>query len=357
VDTRSLRRSSLRLPPLGIVAPPRPFATDHGAVNAAPPPALDGAERLALLAGDARRYVQATDEHYDVIIAEVFHPSRDGAGALYTVEHFEAVRARLAEGGLFCQWLPLFQLDLDTLRTIVRTFVHVYPNVHAYLAHYSLGQPLLGLVAFDQPPAYASHWLQRRVQDARLARDLRAVRLDSDFALFGAFLAARDSLVAFAGDGPLNTDDRPVVAFRAPSFLYRMPEPAHVRLLSLLEALDGRPEDLSRELVQADPAFAARLAAYWQARDAYLAAGTAVRPAADPRAMLAQIEEPLFEVLGLSSDFLPAYMPLLALAQQLHGEHPAQTRRLLARLIDTSPERPEARALAQRLYQNERGSP
>ena len=45
------------------------------------------------------------------VVADLFHPGRDGAGALYTREHFAAVRELLTEGGLFCQWLPLYQLD------------------------------------------------------------------------------------------------------------------------------------------------------------------------------------------------------------------------------------------------------
>lgn len=96
---------------------------------------------LGIVVSDARRFVHVSQETYDVVIADLFHPARDGAGALYTVEHFTAIRGLLNSGGLFCQWLPLYQLDLDTRRVIVRTFLHVYPNGSAYLAHYSLRTP------------------------------------------------------------------------------------------------------------------------------------------------------------------------------------------------------------------------
>ena len=55
--------------------------------------------RLSVRVADARRYVQASSAQYDVIVADLFHPARDGAGSLYTVEHFEAVHHRLAAGG------------------------------------------------------------------------------------------------------------------------------------------------------------------------------------------------------------------------------------------------------------------
>ena len=103
--------------------------------------------RLHIMAGDARRFVRASREHYDVIVADNFHPARSGSGSLYTVEHFSAVQARLADDGLFCQWLPLHQLDLDTLRSIVRSFIAVYPHGYAILATNSLETPVIGLVA------------------------------------------------------------------------------------------------------------------------------------------------------------------------------------------------------------------
>ena len=58
-----------------------------------------------------------------MIVADLFHPSRDGAGYLYTVEHFQAVKQRLAPGGVFCQWLPIYQLDMKVLKTIMRSFL------------------------------------------------------------------------------------------------------------------------------------------------------------------------------------------------------------------------------------------
>src|SRR5207244_5953044 len=83
--------------------------------------------QLKLFVADARRFVRVTSAQYDAIVADLFHPARDGAGSLYTLEHFQAIRERLAPGGLFCQWLPLHQLDEDMLRVITRTFPEVFP--------------------------------------------------------------------------------------------------------------------------------------------------------------------------------------------------------------------------------------
>src|SRR5262249_50718909 len=117
---------------------------------------------------DARRFVRTTSERYDVAVADVYHPWIDGAGTLYTREHFSAIRELLTEGGLFCQWLPLHQLDLATLRIIIRTFLAEFPHASAYLAQFSTGTPLVALVGSREEKTYPDDWFSRRVTAAVL---------------------------------------------------------------------------------------------------------------------------------------------------------------------------------------------
>src|SRR5437667_5231159 len=118
---------------------------------------------LKLRVGDARRFVRATKAQYDVIVADLFHPARDGAGALYTLEHFQAIRERLAPGGLFCQWLPLHQLDEDMLRVITRTFLEVFPGGQGWLLRFNVDAPVLGLVGSVGPLHYSTQWVEKRL--------------------------------------------------------------------------------------------------------------------------------------------------------------------------------------------------
>ena len=141
------------------------------------------------------------------LLPRFFHPSRDGAGSLYTVEHFQAIRQRLTPDGLFCQWLPLFQLDIPTLRLITRSFLQVFPQAQLHLAHFSLRQPLLCLLGGQGEISFSDNWLLPRVHDRNLQQQLVQARLNSDFALFGGFLAGASALTKFTQGVPLNTDD------------------------------------------------------------------------------------------------------------------------------------------------------
>lgn len=152
--------------------------------------------------------------------ADNFHPARSGSGALYTAEHFAAVRGRLAGGGLFCQWLPLHQLDLATLRSIVAAFVTAFPGGFAMPATHSLETPVLGLVGRADTRRFELGALQKRLADASPALRTAAVGLPDSFAVLGSFVAGPAALARFAGDAPVNSDDHPVVSYRAPRITY-----------------------------------------------------------------------------------------------------------------------------------------
>ncbi len=296
--------------------------------------------RLHRLASDARRFVRTTLQRYDVVVADNFHPARSGAGSLYTVEHFRAVRETLAPGGLFCQWLPLHQLDLETLRSIVRSFLAVYPQGRAMLATYSLETPVLGLVAQAGPGPFHLADTQQRLDASALKPALPAHGIGDAYALLGSFVAGPAALAEFAAPARMNTDDLPVVAYGAPRITYAPDSLPRERLMALLAALRVAPADVLD--VAADPDGAARLAAYWQARSRFLAAGLNVRPTADVRRMLAQVGGPLLDVLKTSPDFRPAYDPLLQMARALGRSDPSAARALLAELARLQPAWPQA---------------
>ncbi|MBL8279520.1 MAG: spermidine synthase [Pelomonas sp.] len=135
-------------------------------------PALGEGPRPHFIVADARRHVRTSTAQYDVIVSDNFHPARSGSGALYTREHFSAVRERLAAQGLFCQWLPLHQLDLDTLRSITASFLAVFPDGAAVLASHSLDTPTLGLVARRSGTRFAQHTPPAMARDFGLAEPL-----------------------------------------------------------------------------------------------------------------------------------------------------------------------------------------
>ncbi|GKT10165.1 fused MFS/spermidine synthase [Desulforhabdus sp. TSK] len=307
--------------------------------------------QLHWVVADARRYVNCSRDVYDVIVADLFHPARDGAGSLYTREHFLAIKARLNAGGIFCQWLPLYQMDLDVLRVIVRTFMEVFPDGSAFLAHYSIKAPILALISGKPAGDSSSDWWDVRTEDARLKRALQAVRLDNLYNFWGCFLASGEDLRQFAADAPLNTDDHPIVTFEAPRFAYRKEESAAGRLLYLLDRFRPMPHQvLASPHTHEEQDVHQRLAAYWKARNLFIHAGVGVSETSDVEVLVRSTREKLLETIQTSPDFTAAYFPLLAMAQQLYRRDPQAARALLHDLEKANPRREEARSVRSRLF-------
>ncbi|MGB5296641.1 MAG: spermidine synthase, partial [Thermoanaerobaculia bacterium] len=301
--------------------------------------------RLEVRVADARRYVRATVESYDVIVADLFHPARDGAGALYTVEHFRAVRQRLAVDGLFCQWLPLHQLDLPTLGTIVRSFLAVFPDSHAFLAYLNVEAPALGLVGTSGPIGWTPDWYEQRVRSSGLSMVMAENGLGSSLALFGTFVGDGDWLAELSATSALNTDNHPRVIFLAPSAAYtRGRDPSE-----LLHQLLRRWSPKAAQLLASDGTgqglkLAARLDHYFVARDLYLQAEIE-RVGGD----LEEAVESYLASVRASADFRTGYAQLLLLAQERMVAMPAAAIEILQALELAAPERPEASQLLRRL--------
>lgn len=334
-----------------VIAASALFRSEADLAPGGPADPAAGTPRVRILAADARRYTRAATQRYDVVVADNFHPARSGSGALYTVEHFQAVQARLnPDGGVFCQWLPLHQMDLGTLRHIVKAFLTVYPGAFAMLATNSLETPTLGLVATADGRKLDWQAVRERVNPrGQPTPRLAALGLHDAYAVLGNVVAGPQALARFAGDAAANTDQHPVVTYRAPRITYQPEGTPADRLLALLPQLGTQPGELLMASGSASPASPAspmshdaRLAAYWTARTKYLVSGRTVQPVNDVRQMLAQVQQPLLDVLQTSPDFRPAYDPLLRMAQALARIDPAAGRSLLGELQRVQPGREEA---------------
>lgn len=101
-----------------------------------------------LVVEDGRTWLAAHQSAFDVIISDLFLPWGPGEGRLYTIEHFTAARRALRPGGLFCLWLPMYQLNDDQFMVILHTFLQVFPHADIFIRETSDTAPALGLLGW-----------------------------------------------------------------------------------------------------------------------------------------------------------------------------------------------------------------
>jgi spermidine synthase len=104
--------------------------------------------RVRVVVEDGRLFFRASRERFDVVVGDLFVPWQAGTANLYTVEQFAAVHDHLAPGGLFAQWLPLFQLDEVGFWGIANTFTSVFPNAWLAIADFQPYNPAVALIGW-----------------------------------------------------------------------------------------------------------------------------------------------------------------------------------------------------------------
>jgi spermidine synthase len=127
-----------------------------------------GAPRAEMVVEDARNFLRGAGRQFDVIIGDLVVPWRRDESALYSAEHFAAVRRALAPGGLFCQWLPLFQLSEEEFRIVTATFLDVFPRATLWRGDFAPDHPALALIGHaDNNAVMDPAAVGRRVREMR----------------------------------------------------------------------------------------------------------------------------------------------------------------------------------------------
>jgi spermidine synthase len=155
---------------------------------------------VVLRVDDGRNYLLTTRKKYDVITADIILPRHAGAGALYSREYFQLVRNAMKDDGLVLQWNG-GESD-TTYRLILRTFLSVFPETTLWAD----GTLMVGSL---QPFTFSRRAYERRYQDPRF-REL----FDWDFTTVAdMYLAGPPELRTWVGEGPVLTDDRPIIEY------------------------------------------------------------------------------------------------------------------------------------------------
>jgi len=163
---------------------------------------------LDLQHDEARRFLMRSEQHYDVIVGDLFHPDMVGRGALLSVEQFRRAKKRLNEQGLFVQWLAFNQFDQHSLQVVLRSFADVFAHNAVFVDGYRLG-----LVGFANQHRPASVLLT-----AAPAKGLWGD--EGGWTWIGRYWGDVSSLLGDAMQGSRQGEWTPVIEFSLPSMRY-----------------------------------------------------------------------------------------------------------------------------------------
>lgn len=167
--------------------------------------------KTKVIVDDARHYLIANDKKYDVIVSDLFVPWESETGYLYTVEHYELSLSRLKKDGLFCQWLPVYQLGQGEFELIANSFASVFPNTTIWWGQLEKTSPVVALIGSKS---------KIRIDESRLLERqkelFRNVKFDHSISTPQLLLDHYIGDWTQDVDSLLNTDEHPRVEFSTP---------------------------------------------------------------------------------------------------------------------------------------------
>jgi len=213
-----LQRNAVELSQGSIISAERWFAPlNHGVL-----------QKTRVDRDDARHFLSATQNKYDVIIGDVFHPDLVGLSSLLSVQQFQRARNRLNDNGIFVQWLALNQFDSESLGVILRTFHRVFPEAQLFLDGMHLA-----LVGPRQKFAGAAGMLHNLQRMSSEQQDAVTVG-EGGWTWLGRYWGPLAET-----EGPVQDEWSPVLEFRLPRARYAGDLDVQASLRSLLKIRPG----------------------------------------------------------------------------------------------------------------------
>ena len=172
-------------------------------------------DKTKIVCDDARHYLLATEDKFDVIVSDLFVPWESESGYLYTVEHYEVAATRMKEGGLFCQWLPLYQVGEAEFESIANSFAEVFPSVTLWWGKLAGSRgPVIAFVGGLNPIEIDSEAMNRRIERLGLSMDVDPSIARAELVL--DHFVGRWDQTSGSTSVALNRDEFPVVEFSTP---------------------------------------------------------------------------------------------------------------------------------------------
>lgn len=165
-----------------------------------------------LVIDDARSYLQATEQQFDVIVTDCTNLKYKSNPLLYTTDYFQVMKNRLVPGGISAAWVPLSGLSFNDLRVLIASFHKVYPHMTIWLYSRSLTHFVI-FVGTEKPLQVDLPSIGERMAREGVREDLQEIAITNEL-LFGSMLFLNeDHINALVKGVPLHTDNHPILEF------------------------------------------------------------------------------------------------------------------------------------------------
>lgn len=91
--------------------------------------------RSSLHVEDAKTFFTSHGKHYDIIVSEPPNPWVSGVSTLFSQEFYSRIKRHLNPGGVFTQWIQLYEIDIGLLATVFNALDAEFEDYVVYRAN------------------------------------------------------------------------------------------------------------------------------------------------------------------------------------------------------------------------------
>jgi predicted membrane-bound spermidine synthase len=166
---------------------------------------------------DAKTFFSVARSRYDIIVSEPSNPWVSGVSSLFTSEFYRNVVGHLNEGGVLVQWVQLYEIDFDSVASIMKALSPWFADYAVYVSNErnilivaSRGVPVREV----DPAVFARPAVREELTSVGLASvdDVRVRRIGGKELLDPYFARSR---------APVNSDYFPFIDHEAPRARYK----------------------------------------------------------------------------------------------------------------------------------------
>ncbi len=167
--------------------------------------------KVSLLVRDGRNLLLTQQAQYDVIVSEPSNPWQTGNSNLFTSEFYQLVASRLKQGGLFAQWIGIYDITPENLRIATNTLLQIFPQTLTFRT----GSDLI-ILGSQEELKFDYLRLQQRMASVGVKETLSAIGIETPGDLIANhYLLGDKSLRKFSRGARINSDDLPILEYSA----------------------------------------------------------------------------------------------------------------------------------------------
>ncbi len=114
-------------------------------------------KRVKIIINDARKEIFKINKKFSIITSEPSNLWMSGTSSLFTYEFFKEISNKLQKDGIFCQWIHLYQISFEDVKTFLCTINKVFPYILVYVD----GADMLLISSLEKIEIDPSNWIEK----------------------------------------------------------------------------------------------------------------------------------------------------------------------------------------------------